>query len=335
MFAKICLGLMLIIVSMGFYINYSINNNVNTKEYVLEIDPQETFKDVLVRLKQNNVLSTTNQCFLYVLSKINKSDRKIQAGEYLITKGTTSLNLLRQLVAGKVSLYKFTIIEGNRFDQILQALYSQPKIQKTLVNKNCQDILKIIDPTTLNKITECEGLFLPNTYMYAKNTKDIAILQEAYNAMQHKLNILWNNNNLQNSLKSRYEVLIMASIIEKETALVDEMSKVSGVYHRRLQKGMRLQADPTVIYGLKIFDRDLKVADLKKKSKYNTYLNKGLPPTPIASPSVYAIAAALNPDNENSIYFVADGFGGHVFSASFKEHNNAIKLLRKKIKNKK
>lgn len=328
--------LIMIICCYKFYINlWHKELNININGYILEISPKQNFKAVLTKLNQDLVLSEINKNILYFLAKICKYDRKIQAGEYLITPHTTVMKLMDQLITGKVLLHKFTIVEGLRFDQILGSLQAYPTIQKTLINYNCEDVLAAINRTA---IKSCEGLLLADTYLFANNTKDIEILQEAYDAMQNKLNSLWNNSNINQiskSLKSSYEALILASIIEKETALNIEMPKVSGVYHRRLQLGMLLQADPTIIYGLKIFDRPLKIADLKSKSNYNTYLNKGLPPTPITTPSVAAIFAALNPDYEdNSLYFVADGYGGHVFSESLSEHNKAVVAFRSN-KNKK
>ena len=303
--------------------------NINNKGYILEVLHKENFKSVLAKLTKDQVLSETSQYALYVFSKINKYDRKIKAGEYLILPGTSAIQLLRQLLEGKVLLHKFTIVEGLRFDQVLASLEQHPKIQQTLTNATCKEVLGAINRLAVASETEeCEGLFLPDTYLFAKNTKDIAVLQDAYDAMENKLNILWNSSGTKGVLKSRYEVLIMASIIEKETAIIEEMNKVSGVYHKRLQTGMPLQADPTVIYGLKVFDRPLNYADLKKTSDYNTYRNKGLPPTPIAMPSISAIVAALNPTEDDNLYFVADGSGGHVFSASLDEHNRAVAEIR-------
>ena len=303
--------------------------NVSDQGYVLEILPKENFKSVLTRLTNDHVLSKNNKNALYILSKINKYDRKIRAGEYLILPGISAIQLLQQLLDGKVLLHKFTIVEGLRFAQVLDALQNHPKIQQTVTDFTCKEILHSIERVTaLPNIEECEGLFLPNTYLFAKNTKDTVILQEAYDAMKNKLDNLWSSSNTKGVLRSSYEVLIMASIIEKETSIIEEMNKVSGVYHKRLQTGMPLQADPTVIYGLKIFDRPLSYADLKKTSDYNTYRNRGLPPTPIAMPGIAAIAAALHPTDDDNLYFVADGSGGHVFSASLDEHNRAVSAIR-------
>lgn len=299
-----------------------------THNYIIDILPKENFKTILTKLHNDKIISKTDQYILSILSKIFKYDRKIKAGEYLIDQNTSMVKLLEQLIQGKVVLHKFTIVEGLRFDQIINALEQNPNINKTLDNLNCNNILKTIarDPTE----TECEGLFLADTYLFPKDTKDITILQYAYDALQNKLNHLWglSNNNIKNLLQSKYRALILASIIEKEAKFTEEMSKISGVYHRRLSINMLLQADPTVIYGLKVFDRPLSLKDLKQSSSYNTYVNKGLPPSPIATPSIGALIAALNPETGDSLYFVADGSGKHIFSASLDEHNKAVLSVR-------
>lgn len=327
--------ILVIIIIIPSYTSYSYYTYLmrkpllNKQDYLLEIPPKYTFSKILKQLKQDLVLSASQKNIVYFFAKLKKYDRYIQAGEYLITPGTTAMQLLEQLIQGKVLLHKFTIVEGSRFEQMVDTLQHHPKIQKTLDNYNCENILQYINRTN---ILSCEGLFLADTYLFAKNTKDVVLLQEAYDAMQHKLQDLWNNSNLnqiKKTLRSSYEVLILASIIEKETSMIKEMPRVSGVYHRRLQLGMLLQADPTVIYGLNIIDRPLSLADLKINSNYNTYLNKGLPPTPIATPSWSAILAAVNPDyDDNTLYFVADGRGGHIFSASLAEHNKAVAAFR-------
>jgi UPF0755 protein len=227
-------------------------------------------------------------------------------------------------------LHKFTIVEGTRFEQLLKSIQVSKSVKNTLSKHSCKDVLQAMGRWDSNSfhVAECEGLFMPDTYAFPKNTTDVALLQRAYDVMQTRLDYLWDNSS-RGSLKSKYEALIMASVIEKETSLIEEMGQVSGVYHKRLKNGIPLQADPTVIYGLKIFNRPLTRADLKKVSKYNTYLNKGLPPSPIATPSVAALFAALNPEEANNyLYFVADGTGKHIFSNSLLDHNKAIFAIK-------
>lgn len=327
---KIWLFLIFLIAScFGCYQYHNLYYSpLNIKEnYLLDIYPKENFQSVLTRLKDENIVSIADQYILYFAAKIIKYDRQIKAGEYLITPKTTAVQLIRKLIAGKIELHKFTIVEGLRFEQLLSSLQGNKSIDNTLTKFTCNDILKAINRTLPAGVTECEGLFMPDTYLFPKNTRDLIILQKAYDAMQNRLNYFWETSP-KGVLRSSYEALIMASIIEKETSLIEEMRRVSGVYHRRLQIGIPLQADPTVIYGLKIFDRLLTRADLKEQSKYNTYIHRGLPPSPIATPSVAAIFAALNPADETHLYFVADGSGGHVFSSSLLDHNKAVCIIK-------
>lgn len=322
--------------------DFVVNNNDNSdgEGYLLEVLPGEKFNSVLNRLKEEQVISSISSYGLYFLSRFLGYDKQIKIGEYVISNKITPIELIHKLIAGEVVLHRFSIIEGWRFEQLLYALNSNPLINHNIKQEyTCIDILNSIDRTfSLNidekstngnshSLLECEGLFMADTYLFAKNTKDLVILQKSYDAMQNHLNYLWQNSK-QNVLKSPYEALVMASIIEKETSLIEEMPRVSGVYHRRLSKGIPLQADPTVIYGSKIFDRPLTRKDLKLYSKYNTYTNKGLPPAPIAIPGYYSIVAALNPMQEEYLYFVADGSGGHVFSTTFMEHLQAIARIK-------
>lgn len=306
----------------------TVNTNNLTKDgYSLDVYPKESFKSVLNRLRDDNIVSTSSQYILYFTAKIFRYDRHIKAGEYLITPKTTAVQLIQKLINGKIELHKFTIVEGLRLEQLLSSLQANKSIENTLTQFTCKGILNAINRNPPEGVTECEGLFMPDTYLFPKNTRDLVILQKAYDAMQNRLSYLWDTSP-KGVLKSSYEALIMASIIEKETSLAEEMKRVSGVYHRRLQIGIPLQADPTVIYGLKVFDRPLTRVDLKGISRYNTYVNRGLPPSPIATPSVAAIFAALNPADEEHLYFVADGTGGHVFSSSLVDHNKAVWTIR-------
>ena len=312
----------------NYIINRPLDLNKNS-DYIFNIQAKENFKSVLNRLKLDKVLSILDYYVLNWYAKITGLDRKIKIGEYLIIPKTTFIGLLKQFTIGKVLLHKFTIVEGLRYEQTMEYFKNHPAIEHTLISYTCRDLLKNID-RSIDNIVECDGLFMPDTYLFPRGTKDTVILQQAYDTMQVKLNDLWANsaNKDEEVLKSSYDALIMASIIEKETSLVREMPRVSGVYHKRLHIGIPLQADPTVVYGLRIFERPLTRADLKKPSKYNTYLNRGLPPAPIATPSMAAIVAALNPYKETYLYFVADGSGGHVFSNSLLEHNQAIQRIR-------
>jgi UPF0755 protein len=246
---------------------------------------------------------------------------KIQAGEYLLTPGLTGLNVLDRLVAGQVYLHQVTVIEGWRFNDLIQVLREHPAVTTTALEPDA--IMAALGASGVHP----EGQFAPDTYRFPRGTSDLAILEQAYLAMQAQLETVWGDRSPVAAVDTPYEALILASIVEKETALASERRQISGVFSRRLQRGMRLQTDPTVIYGLgEDFDGNLRRADLNRDTPYNTYTRSGLPPTPIALPSLDALRAAVNPDEGSALYFVATGSadGSHAFSVTLDEHNRAV-----------
>jgi UPF0755 protein len=247
--------------------------------------------------------------------------RQIKSGEYQVPEGMYPDQLLSLLISGKVKQYSLTIVEGWTFQQMLKEVHRHEAIQHTLKNLTPDEIMK-----KLGKEGEHpEGRFLPDTYQFPRGTTDVQFLKRAYAAMSKVLDQEWQDRSKGLPIKNPYEILILASIIEKETAIKDEYPMVAGVFVRRLQKKMRLQTDPTVIYGMgDRFDGNLRLRDLRKDTPYNTYTRRGLPPTPIALPGRMAIHGALHPDQGNSLYFVAKGDGSHHFSSTLKEHNRAV-----------
>lgn len=247
----------------------------------------------------------------------------VQAGDYLIQQGTTPVELLQQFTSGDVRLYSFTIIEGwNQWD-LLGALHNEPTIDATLTDEDWPAVLEELRATGNHP----EGLFLPETYRFPRNTTDRVLLREAYELMQEVLAEEWAERAEGLPIASPYEALVLASIVEKETARGDERPRIAGVFTRRLEKGMRLQTDPTVIYGIGAgFNGNLTRRDLQTDTPYNTYTRHGLPPTPIALPGRAAIHAALHPAAGDELYFVATGLGdgSHAFSASKDEHDAAV-----------
>jgi UPF0755 protein len=229
------------------------------------------------------------------------------------------------LQRGDVIRYKVTLPEGITLAMALDILAQQHYLDKTLTGPSDPRILEMIAPHS-----HPEGLFFPDTYDYARNDADWSILQRSHLAMNAVLQEEWDQRAPSLPYETPYEALIMASIIERETGASQEREQISGVFVRRLQHGMLLQTDPTVIYGLGIaFDGNLQRKDLLEDSNsYNTYRHPGLPPTPIALPGRAAIRAALHPDARNSLYFVARGDGGHVFSDTLKEHNRAVRAYQ-------
>jgi UPF0755 protein len=232
-------------------------------------------------------------------------------------------------VAGKSRQYSITFPEGWSFKQLLQEIQDNPYLEKTLGTMDFQSIMARLDSSYKHP----EGLFFPDTYFFDKNTTDFSILKKAHDKMQLILQTEWENKEKDLPLENAYHALILASIIEKETGAAVERPQIAGVFTRRLRKGMLLQTDPTVIYGMgDSYKGNIRYKDLRRPTAYNTYVIKGLPPTPIAMPGREAINAALHPAKGKSLYFVAKGKGAgtHVFSATLREHNNAVNKYQRK-----
>ncbi|MCP4276646.1 MAG: endolytic transglycosylase MltG [Gammaproteobacteria bacterium] len=248
---------------------------------------------------------------------------QLKAGEYELQPGITPKGILDQFVAGQIKLYPFTILEGWTLTELRAALLANPAITPTLQALAPEAQLGALNLSGQN----LEGQFFPETYLVPRDTTDLVLLQQAAALMQKQLAQAWENRAVGLPLASPYELLILASIVERETALDSERSEVAGVFIRRLQKGMRLQTDPTVIYGLgAAYDGNLTRKHLLTDTPYNTYTRGGLPPTPIGMPGAASLLAAAHPDEGDTLYFVATGEndGSHVFSRTLEEHNAAV-----------
>lgn len=251
----------------------------------------------------------------------------IKAGEYHLETGMTPQVWLQRLSKGDVIRYSFTIIEGWRASELLVALQTDKRLVHSL---NAEAQAGLSGTLGIND-ESIEGWFLPETYSFTKGDSDLNILRQAYRAMQAQLEKHWQQRAPDLPLDNPYEMLVLASIVEKETALASERGEVAGVFVRRLQKRMRLQTDPTVIYGLgDAFDGDIRRRDLRTDTPYNTYTRFGLPPTPIALPGAASLAAVSQPSAGNTLYFVADGSGGHTFSETYAQHNKAVQQMLKR-----
>jgi len=234
----------------------------------------------------------------------------------------TSESLLQLLLSGKSIAYKITIPEGWTFDLILQALRDSPEIEHTLEGLSEKAILIKLGMQEEHP----EGWFFPDTYSFPRGSKDLAFLQRAHKKMRQVLQTEWQNRDQGLPLNNAYEALILASIVEKETGLATERPEIAGVFIRRLKKGMKLQTDPTVIYGMgDRYQGNIRRRDLRQNPPYNTYVHSGLTPTPICLPGKDAIHAVLHPAAGKSLYFVARGDGSHQFSATLKQHNAAVR----------
>lgn len=246
---------------------------------------------------------------------------RIQAGEYRLTAAMTPLELLEMLVAGRVVQHALTLVEGWTFRQVLDAVHSHPVLVPTLQGLADDAIMERLGRSGEHP----EGRFFPETYHFTRGTTDEQFLRRALETMDRILAAAWEDRQPDLPYADPYEALIMASIIERETGIPEERRTVAGVFVRRLRIGMRLQTDPTVIYGLgEDFQGRLTRENLRTDTPYNTYTRDGLTPTPIAMPGRAAIEAALNPADGKALYFVSRGDGSHHFSATLEEHNQAV-----------
>jgi UPF0755 protein len=267
--------------------------------------------------------------FLILLGREMEVARQLQAGEYILQRGVTPRTLLEQLVEGKVNQYGLTLIEGYTFREMLQRIHADPVLTHTLTDETDAEIMVMLGHPEQHP----EGRFLPDTYYFTRGTTDIDFLARAWQAMRGQLESAWEEREEGLPFETPEEALILASIVEKETGFAEERPVIAGVFVRRLQQGMLLQTDPTVIYGMgDKFDGNLRLRDLRADTPYNTYTRKGLPPTPIAMPGADAIHAVLHPAKGKSLYFVAMGEGKHYFSTTLKQHNLAVDKFQKKKK---
>ena len=245
----------------------------------------------------------------------------LKTGEYQIPAEATMSELLQLVTSGKVIDYPVTFIEGWNFKQLREALSKQDKLRHTIDKLDDEAVMKAIDAEGVYP----EGRFYPDTYRYTGSMSDVDILRLSYGKMKKLLSEEWENRESGLPLENKDQALVLASIIEKETGAAKERPEISGVFTNRLRKGMRLQTDPTVIYGMgENYKGNIRKKDLLKDTPYNTYTRSGLPPTPIAMPGGDAIHAALHPAKTKALYFVAKGNGKHKFSATLTEHNEAV-----------
>ena len=246
----------------------------------------------------------------------------IQAGEYQFTKNITPRSLLEKLNSGDVLTFSLTVPEGLNLSQIRQILETDPNLVADTRGLSDAEIIEMLNLD----IENLEGWFYPDTYVYTRHTKVSDIIRKACRHMQSLLEEIWATRDAGLPLKTSYEALILASIVEKETGVAYERPEIAGVFIRRLQKNMKLQTDPTVIYAMgEEYQGNIRRSDLAIDSPYNTYKYRGLPPTPIASPGLAALEAVVHPAQGNTLYFVAKGDGSHYFSVSLEEHNRAVR----------
>jgi UPF0755 protein len=294
--------------------------DIRQEALTLRVQPGESVSAVLQRLERQGV--TRFDWRWRIL--LRREPVTIQVGEYALAPGTEPRGLLTQLASGDVIQYRFTLVEGWNYRQLVAALLAEERLAvapERLAPEAVRLELGIDAPHP-------EGWFLPETYAYTADDDAFTVLQRAYDAMQTALDAAWAARLDGLPLDSPYEMLILASIVEKESALASERPDIAGVFVRRLQQNWRLETDPTVIYGMgERYDGNIRRRDLREDTPYNTYVHRGLPPTPIAMPGAGALRATARPADGAAMFFVADGTGGHVFSETLEAHNRAVRDL--------
>lgn len=329
---KFLIPLVLIVSSaIAFYVYNefeSFKSSTLAKEVTsFEIKKGSNIRTVARTLQNKNIIQNKGPIepkWLFIgLAKITKQDRKLKAGEYFLKQGSTPNQMLDLFSSGKTIQYQTRIPEGFNFKQIIEIIKSDENLKQTLSDDDYKNIMSILK--TKYQHHQPEGWFLPDTYSYPRGTTDLQFLQRSHDAMLKELDKHWQDRRVFKGIKKPYDALILASIIEKETGASFERPIISSVFHNRLKKGMRLEADPTVIYGLKNFNGNLTRKHLTTWSPYNTYKIKGLPIGPIACPGASAIEAALYPADTGFIFFVSKRDTTHKFTTNLKDHNKAIR----------
>ena len=289
------------------------------REVALTVRPGMTFKAVAEMLDRAGVVEPW---LFSLLAKQRGQQKAVQSGEYAVPAGETPNGLLRRLTSGDVVAHRLRIAEGDTVQALLRQLRADARLRFDLADATAENLLQRLQLPPRH----AEGLFFPDTYQFRRGQKASALLRRAHRRMERKLAEAWVGRAEGLAYANAYEALILASIVEKETAEDADRSRIAGVFVRRLGKRMRLQSDVTVIYGLgDAFDGDLKRIHLRTDGAYNSYRRHGLPPTPIALPSLASIEAALRPDDGDALYFVSRGDGTSEFSRTLAEHNAAVR----------
>ncbi len=323
-----------LVVSVGFgawlyhYAKTPLNLSPQAQE--ITIKPNSGLKSIANQLVVQQVIP--NALPFVILGKVLRKEPYLQAGDYTLNKNVSPYQLLLSLNHGKSTQGSITFIEGKTFIEMRAKLAKNDSVKTTIAELTDVEVMRVVGKGEKH----AEGLFFPDTFYFDRNTSDIVILKRSYQGMQVKLAKAWANRASGLPYKNSYEALIMASIVEKETGKASERPMIAGVFLNRLRIGMRLQTDPTVIYGMgDKYDGNIRRKDLTTDTIYNTYTRDGLPPTPIAMPGLASIEAALHPEKTKALYFVGKGDGSHVFSNSLVEHNLAVAKYQLNLRRKK
>lgn len=292
----------------------------------MEIAAGSRLRDALARLQERELFANGRQApYLEIWARLSDQAPRIKSGEYALEPGITPLQLLAKWISGDIVLHEVRIIEGHSFAQAWKQVREHPELKATHGDAAIEEIMKALGRPGLHP----EGRLFPDTYRFPKGTTDVAVLRMAFAALEETLHREWEARAPGLPYATPGDALVMASIVEKETGASFERAEIAGVFVRRLQRGMRLQTDPTVIYGMgERFDGNLRKQDLLEDGPYNSYLREGLPPTPICLPGRAAIHAALHPAEGTALYFVSRGDGSHQFSATLEEHEAAVRRFQ-------
>lgn len=300
------------------------------KTSVFEIKKGSNITNIANALEEQGIIS--NAVYFKLLARLEEKASKVKAGEYQLLPDMDAGDVLDLFVSGKTLQYQLSIIEGRTFKTLAEAIRSHPTLIQTLNDDDYNNIMVKIGSDELNP----EGWFYPDTYNFPSKTTDLEFLKRAHKKMQSYLADAWKKREKNQYIKTPYDALTLASIVEKETGIPKERPLIAGVFLNRLKVDMMLQTDPTVIYGMgDSYKGVIYKSSLKRDTPYNTYTRKGLTPTPIATPSLHAIQAVFHPEKTDKLFFVADGSGGHYFSKTNAEHDKAVGRYRKMMREKK
>jgi UPF0755 protein len=318
-------GVVLILIGWGM-VSSAMDQPLRLKESrYYDVLPGANISSIASELEREEILPLPGVLFRLYARLTRSSGGTIKAGEYALAPDMSVLDMLGHMRIGKVVRRDITFPEGWTFVQWRDHLATFAAIEHTLGQSSSRDIMEMLG----EKRASPEGLFFPDTYHYVKGETDFSILRRAYRRMQETLQAEWAIRTPSDVLATPKEALILASIVEKETGFEPDRTVIAGVFINRLKSNMRLQSDPTVIYGIPDFDGNLTRADLSGETSFNTYVIKGLPPTPICNPGLASIRAVLNPDMHGFYYFVARGDGSSEFSSTLEEHNDAVARFQK------
>jgi UPF0755 protein len=300
-----------------------------TRDQVFEVEKGVSLRTIAQRLNAQGVLDQPDVWILW--GRVTGKSGGIKAGEYQLNVGLTPRSLLELLSSGQVILHAVTFIEGSRFSDVQKLLAAHSAVVHKAATLSGDDIMRALGSPGVHP----EGQFFPDTYRFPRGTSDLELLAMAHRRMTQELDTAWNSRTQDLPLATQYEALILASVIEKETALESERPLIAGVFVERLKRGMRLQTDPTVIYGIgEGYDGNIRRADLLRDTPYNTYTRSGLPPTPIALPGIESLRSAVQPQMTGALFFVATGKGdgSHYFSKTLAEHDAAVKRYLQQLR---